>query len=194
MEMGCKFTVVNTNKKKKTRKGITLIEIIIVLVIVGIIMVGFGNSASKQVKNASRSDVENTLNVMASNLSDAYYDLGNPAYVREEDDGAGNKMIVHDIDGFKKFLSILESEYMGVKFDKDNIDADDLLPNGFKVEIIEPLDAYEQTYKCWFVSKEGMQRYAMIVSGGDDMIVDTTNYASGNYGDDILLLIYPKTE
>lgn len=172
----------------------SLIELVVVLIIVAIVLVGFGASASTQIKRANRSDVENELNVMASNLSDAYYDLGNPAFDPTNPD---------DTRKFVTFLKILESEYMGITFDLGNRDTHnsggvpdygtlETTPNGFKVEIGDPKDAYEQTYKCWFVTRPDLSRFAMICSGGDNTIVENAGYNTGDYADDIVLVIYPK--
>lgn len=178
-EAGC-TSIVRTSNLYKRRKGLSLIELVVVLIIVAIVLVGFGASAQTQVKRASRSDVENELNVMASNLSDAYYDLGNPSF---------NPSEPTDVDRFKKFLITLGSEYMGCTFDETTVKP---TSNGFYVEIKDPLDSYEQTYKCWFVTVSNLSRYAMICSGGDNTIVEQTGYASGNYSDDIVLVVYPK--
>lgn len=175
-EAGCKFIV----QTKRKRAGLSLIELVVVLIIVGIVLVGFGASANIQVKKASRSNVENELNVMASNLSDAYYDLGNPSF---------NPTIPEDVERFKKFLRTLGAEYLGCTFDLDGIEA---TTNGFHVEISEPLDAFEQPYQCWFVTVQNLSRYAMICSGGDNTIVEQGGYATGNYSDDIVLVVYPK--
>ncbi len=189
-EVGC-ISIVKIKNLKRARTGLSLIELVVVLIIVAIVLIGFGSSASVQVKRASRSDVENELNVMASNLSDAYYDLGNPAF---------NPAVPDDAKRFKKFLATVGTEYMGCVFDTGDLNSwlsgDDgtlkATANGFSVEIKEPLDAYEQTYKCWFVTVDNLSRYCMICSGGDNTIVEQTGYASGNYADDIVLVVYPK--
>lgn len=189
-EVGCTFIVRNKKKNVRARAGLSLIELVVVLIIVAIVLVGFGASASTQVKRANRSNVENELNVMASNLSDAYYDLGNPSF---------NPADTADQAKFDKFLKILESEYLGVTFQRtDPNDPQSQIAftptsNGFHVEIAEPLDVYEQTYKCWFVTTSNLSRYAMICCGGDNTVVEYEGYASGNYSDDIVLVIYPKT-
>lgn len=189
-EVGCTFIVRTKKKNVRARAGLSLIELVVVLIIVVIVLVGFGQAASTQVKRANRSNVENELNVMASNLSDAYYDLGNPSFNPAEPD---------DVAKFKKFLKILESEYLGVTFMREtpsDPNSDIVLQttaNGFYVEIQEPLDTYEQTYKCWFVTTANLSRYAMICCGGDNTVVEHEGYASGDYSDDIVLVIYPKT-
>lgn len=185
------FKTSKTSRQSKIRKrsgpelfipraGLTLIELVVVLVIVAIILIGFGNSANTQVKRANRSDVENELNVIASNMSDAYYDLGNNAYDPTKPE---------QVELFKNLLKILQTEYLGVTFDIDHMETTD---TGFHVFITEPLDAWEQPYECWFTTAPNISRYVMIASGGDDLVVDSSGYASQNYNDDVVLVVYPK--
>ncbi len=162
----------------RPRSGLSLVELIVVLVIVVLVIVGFGASAAKQTKRANRSDVENELNVMAQNLSDAYYDLGNPVFNPGTDQA-----------GFENFLKIVQSEYLGCEFDFDTVTP---YANGFTVEIASPKDVFEQRYKCWFITVDTIDRYAMICSGGENTEIESDGYASGNYSDDIVLVVKPK--
>lgn len=197
-EVGCTSTV--QTKKKRSRVGLSLIELVVVLIIVAIVLVGFGASASTQIKRANRSDVENELSVMASNLSDAYYDLGNPSFKSKKDDGSDDPDVKKS---FVQFLKILESEYLGVTFDlgdrtTHNTDHPEYgsletTNRGYHLKIADPKDAYEQQYECWFVTEPTLDRFAMFCSGGDNTIVEQGGYASGNYSDDIVMVIYPKT-
>lgn len=196
-EVGCTFIVNKVKQKVKARAGLSLIELVVVLVLVAIILIGFAYSASTQVKRANRSDVENELNIIASNLSDAYYDLGNPTFNPEKDYNEGNTV---EKTRFKKFLITLET-YLGCQFDRgaatdtNDFGSIEATTMGYKVEIKEPLDAYEQTYKCWFVTHpDAPARYAMICSGGDNTIVEESGYALNDYSDDIVLIVYPKTD
>lgn len=196
-EVGCTSIVKSPKKNMKARKGLSLIELVVVLIIVAIVLVGFVASASTQVKRANRSDVENELNVIASNLSDAYYDLGNPTFSPAKDAADGTTT---EIGRFKRFLITLET-YLGCQFDRgvatDTSDFGGITatPFGYTVMIKEPLDAYEQQYQCWFVTADNAPaRYAMIASGGDNTIIEYEGYSSNNYSDDIVLIIYPKTD
>lgn len=202
-EAGCTYIVKSPKKKIQARKGLSLIELVVVLIIVAIVLVGFAASASTQVKRANRSDVENELNVIASNLSDAYYDLGNPTFDPRKDTEEGSTV---EIGRFKRFLITLET-YLGCQFDRgvatDTADFGSITPteNGYMVKIKEPLDAYEQQYQCWFTTAPRRDdnsgppaRYAMIASGGDNTIIEYEGYSTNNYSDDIVLIIYPKTD
>lgn len=165
---------------KKCRKGLSLVELMVVLIIVAIVTLGFGASASRQVKRTNRETVVNDMQILSSNLSDAYYDLGNPAF---------DPATTQGMTDFKAFLSTVSADYLNWSFDMASVTA---TTNGFRVEVADPVDVYEQRYKCWFVTKSGVQRYVMIVSGGDDGIINTANYSTQGYGDDIVLIVKPK--
>lgn len=173
--MGCKSIV------SKARRGLSLVELVVVLVIVAIIAFGFGSSAVSQIKRTNRETVVNELQVLASNFSDAYYDLGNPDYDPSTTEG---------LEQFKTFLNIISSEYIMYSFDFGTLEATD---NGFYVEVSDPVDVWEQRYCCWFVTKNVPGgKYVMVASGGDDGIVSSAGYASNNYSDDIVLVVKPK--
>ena len=165
---------------KKTRKGLTLVELMVVLIIVVIVTLGFGASASRQIKRTNRETVVNEMQVLASGLSDAYYDLGNPAYDPTTAEGKTQ---------FETFLKIVSSEYIGYTFDYTTLEKTD---SGFHVEVSDPLDVYEQHYHCWFVTKDGMARYVLVASGGDDGKISYPTYKDGDYADDIVLMVRPK--
>lgn len=159
-----------------------MVEIMVVLIIVVIVTLGFGASASRQVKRTNRETVVNELQVLATGLSDAYYDLGNPSYDPETAEGRTQ---------FENFLKIVSSEYIGYTFDYTTLVVSDG-KNGFSVEVSDPLDVYEQRYKCWFVTKEGLARYVIVACGGDDGKISFDTYKDGDYKDDIVLMVRPK--
>lgn len=183
------------------RKGLTLVEIIIVLIIVVIVTVAFGASASMQVKRANRETVTNELSVMATNFTDAYYDLGNPIYSTDPaDDATGNGPT-----SFRSFLTTIEDEYLNVRFEREDPDnassaikIDTPSDGVFHVKIAEPTDVYEQKYECWFFTGTANNRYVMVACGGDDGVISSSGYinvpdgAKIDYSDDIILVIRPK--
>lgn len=150
-----------------------------VIVIIGLI-VGVGSaSVSSNLKRSNREAVANDLQLFTSNLADAYYDLGAPSIDPTSPDA---------ISEFKRYLSVLQSDYLSVTFDMDSVVA---TANGFEVDIASPLDVYENQYHCWFTTVEGVPNYIMVASGGEDRKLNTAGYASQNYGDDIVLVIKP---
>lgn len=162
------------------KRGLSLVEVVVVLIIVVIVSLGFGASASRQVKRTNRETVVNELQVLSSGLSDAYYDLGNPAYDPDTPEGKTQ---------FENFLKIVSSEYVGYTFDYTTLEK---TANGFTIEVSDPLDVYEQRYGCWFVTRESLARYAIVACGGDDGKINFSGYINGDYSDDIVLLVRPK--
>lgn len=134
----------------------------------------------KNIKKANRDQTVNELSVFSNNIGDAYYDLGMPTYDPST-----------QIDEFKSFLTRLENGYIGCVFDKDNIVAID---NGFEVDITSPKSVYESNYKCWFSTIDGVKKMIMIACEGEDGVFSYDTYKDQDYGDDIVLVIYPKGE
>ena len=166
--------------RMKRRRGMTLIETLGVMVILFILMGVAGASVSGGMKRANRETVVNELQVYATSLADAYYDLGSPSFDPATTEG---------MDGFLRFLRIIQSDYLGVTFDFNTVVAND---TGFEVTLAAPLDVYETPYKFWFVTKENVLKYAMVASGGDDGLIAEDGYLSQDYSDDIVLIVRPK--
>lgn len=164
----------------KARKGFNMLEIIVGIVLVGIISVGVGNSASKNMKKATREAVQNELQMFSTNISNAYYDIG-PPIVDAGDPNAQTK--------FENYLKTLAGEYMSVQFDMASLTP---TTNGYSVEISQPLDAFESRYTCWFITDSSVMPYIMIASGGENGQIDSAGYSTQNYGDDLLLIVKPK--
>lgn len=165
------------DKKKKVR-GLTLLEMIAVIVIIVILLIGMGMSYVNNVKKANRDQTVNTLSVFSNNLGDAYYDLGMPSFEPGIDDEA-----------FKTFLHKLEDNYVGCKFDMDNITA---TTYGYCVDILTPETVYETKFRCWFTTTETMKKVIMVACSGADGIFEDATYKDKNYGDDMVLVVYPK--
>lgn len=178
----CELKKVNPVLKSigsKRRAGFNLIEILIALIIISIVMLGFGASASLQVKRTNRETVANELQVLASNFSDAYYDLGSP----EIDSSAEGSQ-----DDFERFLKLISTDYLNYTFDLDSIEP---MSNGFSVKVADPIDVYEQEYNAWFITM-GTSRYVVVASGGDDGVINYEGYKNQDYADDIVMVVRPK--
>lgn len=162
-------------------RGMTLFEVIGVVLIIGILSGVAAFSVSRNVKRSNRESVVNELQVYSTSLSDAYYDLGAPKIDPTETDS--------DV-AFKRWANQVQDGYLSVSFDWDTLEATD---NGFKVDSKAPMDVWEQPYHFWFVTSPSLLSYAMVASGGEDCRVDFSGYASKNYQDDIVLVVRPRT-
>lgn len=157
----------------------TLIEVLGVLIIIAILMLVIGNSISRNVKRGNRESVVSELELFATSLADAYYDLGSPDY----DDPATMQS------QFETFLTIIEKDYLTVQFDHSTLTP---TAKGYTVEIASPIDIYEKRYKCWFVTASDVMKYVMVASGGENGIIEEAGYAAGDYKDDIVMIVRPK--
>lgn len=155
-----------------------MIEVIGVLVILAIVAAAVGFSVSRNVKRGNRESVVSELELYATSLADAYYDLGTPSYDPETQEAE-----------FRTYLSVVEQDYLSVQFDLSTLTKTE---NGFMVKIKSPLDVFEQQYQCWFVTKADVQKFVMVASGGENLRVEPEGYATGDYADDIVLVVRPK--
>lgn len=162
----------------KVRKGTNLVELMAVILIIGILVVGFATSYAKNIKKANRDQTVNELSVFSTSFGDAYYDLG----IQHFDPAS-------QVDDFKSFLSTLERGYVSCTFDLESVNP---TTNGFTVMVKSPLSVYESQYKCWFTTKEGAASLVMIACAGEDGNFSEGTYGLKEYGDDIVLVVSPK--
>ena len=166
---------------RKRYRGMSMMELIGVMVVIGVLLATAGTSVSKNVKRSNREAVVNELQIYATGISDAYYDLGTPSFNPSDPDA---------LDGFKRYLQVLQNNYLAVTFDFTTLVATD---KGFEVTVASPKDTFENPYKFWFVTSDDVMKYAMVASGGDDGQIDVSGYANQVYGDDIVLIVRPKS-
>lgn len=157
-----------------------MVELLGVMVVIAILLGVAGWSISGNVKRSNREAVVNELQVYATSISDAYYDIGAPS-INPADAGA--------VDEFKRYLNLIASDYLSVTFDESSITA---TTTGFEVDIASPLDVYEGKYHCWFVTDDAVMKYIMVASGGDNGVIDDAGYSSQDYADDIVMIVKPK--
>lgn len=155
-------------------------ELMGVMVIIGLLIAAAGYSVSSNVKRSNREAASNELQMFASNISDAYYDIGSPSINTSDPDAMTD---------FTRYLRMLANDYMSVTFDEATIATTD---KGFVVDISSPLDVYENRYRCWFVTDDSVMKYIMVASGGEDGRIDDSGYKTQDYGDDIVLIVKPK--
>lgn len=157
-----------------------MVELLGVMVVIAILLGIAGWSISSNIKRSNREAVTNELQVFATSLADAYYDIGAPSFAPADPDA---------LTEFKRYLALISSDYLSVSFDESTITA---TPTGFEVEIATPLDVYENQYHCWFVTDESVMKYIMVASGGEDGKVSPDGYSSQDFSDDIVLIVRPK--
>lgn len=157
-----------------------MVELLGVMVVIAILLGIAGWSISANVKRSNREAVVNELQVYATSIADAYYDMGAPSI---------NPADASGLNDFKRYLAMMQSDYLSVTFDTDSIVVN---ATGFECDIAAPLDVYESNYHCWFVTDDSVMKYVMVASGGEDGKIDSAGYGSQEYGDDIVLIVRPK--
>lgn len=159
----------------------TMIELVGVMVVLSILTAAVGVSISKNLKRSNRETVVNELQIFATSIADAYYDLGSPSF---------DTTLPESETDFKRWLTTVQEDYLTVQFDWDTLAS---TSSGYKIDVASPIDVYEQPYHFWFITSPDVMKYAMVASGGDDGSVAPEGYSSNNYGDDIVLIVRPKS-
>lgn len=165
----------------KKKKGYTLVEVIAVMAIIAVLTIGVGVVSVRNVRKANIDQTASDLQIFSTNMGDAYYEIGAPIIDPAGTDGSAQ---------FQNYLTELQDSYMNCTFDMASIEA---TSNGFKVDFASPTDAFDNQFTMWCTTKEGLDPYIMIVSGGPDGAIDTSNYDDQDYGDDIVMIIHPKS-
>lgn len=168
----------------KERRGTNMLELIGVMVVIGILLGVAGFSVAKQTKRANRESTANALQMYATAMSEAYYDLGSYKF---EDGGTV------DLDAFRTWLDIVQNEYMSVVFDTDNIV---LEGSSVKVPVSTPLDSWGESYVFWFSANSSQMPRIILASGGPDGAFASwcaVGAAAPSYGDDVIVVVHPKT-
>lgn len=156
------------------RKGFTLLEISITLVIASILF-GMGTYGySSYVTKARVTDIETTSQIFLSDMQEV---VSNKGFLTFE--------LEIDHDEVIYYLSEIEDKYLSFSLDTDNIE---YLDNGFIVKSKDNFDGYQNPYHIYFATDISNPR-VLFISPGVDGKVDYANYISGEFGDDIVMLI-----
>lgn len=164
---------------KKHLKGWNMIELVLAITIIAILGTA---TAAITIKNVRKANVDKTasfLQILATDLGDAYNDLGVPE-IATDSDGVAK---------FKNFLTEAQDTYLSCTFDLDTVKAQ---TNGFSVEIKSPKDAFGNKYFMECITVEGKPSFSRISSKGPDNISSMDTYNTQEFGDDILVIVQSK--
>lgn len=159
---------------RKRMSGFTLQSLLIAIAIGAVLTVSGYGAYSVQTAKTLKQTTTTDLTMMASGFQSAMSDIGAPQFETDQ------------VDQFKTYLSSLEEDHVGVTFNADSVEA---ITNGFKVDGINPLDAYKQPYHFRFTTADGKIPSVMIISYGPNLLSDETGYDAGNFGDDIVAVV-----
>lgn len=159
---------------RKRMSGFTLQSLLIAVALSAILIASGYGAYSVQVAKTLKQTTTTDLTMMASGFQAAMSDIGAPQFE------------VDQVDQFKNYLSSLEEDHVGVTFNQDSVGA---ITNGFKVDGVNPLDAYKQPYHFRFTTADGKIPSVMIISYGPNLLSDETGYDAGSFGDDIVAVV-----
>lgn len=163
----------------KSKRGWTLVETIVVMLIMTILIAGAAYVSVRNIKSANISQTASSLQIMSADIGDAYYEMGFPEIEPSEDGKAQ----------FKNYLQELGQNYMNCTFDLDTVE---VMSNGFSVEISDPTDSFENRIIMQAITTSDVAKYVLLISCGPDGIMTQDGYETQQYGDDIISVVCPK--
>lgn len=159
-------------------KGFTLIELLAVLIILGILITAVSVGVSSSMHSGRVSSTTSSLQLFSSDMETVLAEYGRFTI----DDAEDKKMQVLE------FISILEQYYLHTYFDKSTLVIHD---NFFEVKTSTLLDGWDTPFLFEYCFRDSNAGTCMLVSSGANLRFDT-DYVSGNFGDDMLLVVSPK--
>lgn len=169
---------------KNDKRGFTLIEIIGVMIIIAILTIAAGYTATKAVHRSRIDATAADLQVFASDMEAVLEDIG----VVELDPSDSLELRKSKIN---EYLSIIEQDYLHATFAKDTLVVSD---DGFKVSTYELSDPWDSKYTLIYNTDpaKGTPGTCIFASPGPNLNLEDSGYSSGDFQDDILVIITPK--
>lgn len=158
------------------RKGFTIVEIIVVMIVISILAYVGINANTRQISKSRLTSTAQTLEIIATDFDRIIEEEGllgiAPTETRK------NEIVL-------EFLSILEEEYLNFTFNRNTLK---LSTNGAEIETAELKDGFEMPFLFYFSTAESDKR-VMIISAGADQVFSKGQYVSGAFNDDVVLSI-----
>ena len=156
------------------RKGYSLIEIVIVMLIIAILGAATIVVGSKQVARSRVQDAITFVQTMESNIEEGITDLGFLEDVNYESNSVG----------ITTYLKELEDIYLNCYFNYDSVKAIPALPDGygdgFQVDISSPEDPWGMYYTMFYMKGTAKDNYRIVfASPGPNNFWNEAGYASG---------------
>lgn len=164
----------------KNRNGFNMVELVIVMVILSILALVGAGTYNKSISNARREVTANTMQIFATNMEEVYGDLG----VFEISQSSEKERDTID------YLYEITDTYLNFTFDMDTLT---MTGEGFTVMTKTLQDGWGQNMKFYMTIGKINPR-AMLISSGDNLIFDDSNYTAGEFKDDMVMLMKPKED
>lgn len=169
---------------RNAKRGFTLVEIIGVMIIISILTIAAGYTATKAVQRSRIDATAADLQVFASDMEAVLEDIG----VVELDPSDSLELRKSKIN---EYLSIIEQDYLHATFARETLVVSD---SGFKVSTYELIDPWNSKYTLIYNTDaaKGTPGTCIFASPGPNLNLEDTGYSSGDFQDDILVIVTPK--
>lgn len=169
---------------KFNRKGFTMIELIGALVIIAILTVAIGFTSTNVVHRSRVDATTADLQVFASDMEAVLEDIG----VVELDNASTTEGRAR----IQEYLAMIEASYTHLYFDRTTLV---VTKDGFTINTAEAVDPWNQKYLLTYNTSrtKGQPGTCILSSAGPNMYMSNDTYASGDFSDDICVIITPKS-
>lgn len=175
--------------KRNLKRGFTLVELVIVIVVLAVLIAGLAFYSTQSVARTRLTTAENFLRIMGADMDAAFDDYG-PFYIRA---GLTDEEIKAEA---ADYCDELTDGYMHAELDTTTIE---MLENGFTVYTVD-VDPWGTPYMLYYIDRTpgrepsagfdetGLEGNFIVICAGPDMVMETpASYYAGNFGDDMVL-------
>lgn len=159
------------------KKGFTLIEVLAVVVILAILITCVTFAVSSSINNGRISSTTNSLQLFAADTENILAEYG----VLEVEEGEPRAQIL-------EYLNLIENYYVHTYFNRDTLNVAD---SYFEIQTSTLVDGWDSPFKMRYCFTKENAGTCMLISPGSDLVFED-EYTTDNFGDDIMLIVYPK--
>lgn len=163
--------------KHLSKHGFTLVEVLAVLVIIAILIACTSFLVSSTVSNGRISSTTSSLQLFAADTEEILAEYG----VLQIKDGDKKAQVL-------EYLNLIEQFYVHTYFNRDTLNVKETY---FEIQTSTLLDGWDSPFKMRYSFDGEDAGTCMLISPGADLIFEET-YSTDNFGDDIMLIVYPK--